>query len=290
MVFKEGEWYNFRIINQIDIPDKGNQFVLQHSSGRRILLPADNYVKYNLVIGSIIDCRVDKINCTGQIYMEPKHPYYAIGDVYPFKILSINDKDKLIEVEDILGEKIEVFSNNFINRNIDEIPLKVISIKKGKPQLAIPSLNINNIVDIDLNSSVLAYVDDMVTVYNESYYKLSILSKHIGLLKVKHYSCYGFNVGDNLECKYIGTYPDGTLKLEPINPNYYLDEIYQFKIEDFEEIAGIEEDSVIIAEVLDVNQKKCGVKLPDSNYSKGQIINCKVVGYRKGRPQLEIVL
>ena len=85
MVFKEGEWYNFKIINQIDIPDKGNQFVLQHTSGRKILLPADNYVKYNFAIGSSIDCRVDKINCTGQIFMEPKHPFYTIGDVYTFK-------------------------------------------------------------------------------------------------------------------------------------------------------------------------------------------------------------
>ena len=97
-------------------------------------------------------------------------------------------------------------------------------------------------------------------------------------------------MGDNIECKCIGIYPDGTLKLEPINPHYKIDEIYQFRIEDLEEVADIEKDSVIIAEVLDVNQKKCGVKLPDTNYSRDQIINCKVVGYRKGRPQLEIVL
>lgn len=289
MVFKEGEWYNFRIINQIDIPDKGNQFVLQHTSGRKILLPADNYVKYNLRIGSIIDCRVDKINCTGQIFMEPKHPYYTIGNVYTFKILAINDKDKLIEVEDILGEKIEVFSNNFINSDIDEIPLKVINIKKGKPQLALSTVNENNI-GIDLGTSVLAFVDAIVVINNENFYRLSILSKYISLLKVRHYSCYGFNVGDNIECKYIGIYPDGTLKLEPINPHYKIGEIYQFKIEDFEEVTDIENDSVVIAEVLDINQKKCGVKLLNTNYSRGQIINCKVVGYRKGRPQLEIVL
>ena len=110
------------------------------------------------------------------------------------------------------------------------------------------------------------------------------------MLKLKHYSSYGFNVGDNIECKYIEIYPDGTLKLEPINPFYKIGEIYQFKIEDFDKVTDIENDSVIIAEVLDVTQKKCGVKLPDANYKKGQIVNCKVVGYRKGRPQLEIVL
>lgn len=289
MVFKEGEWYNFKIIKQIDIPDKGNQLVLQHSSGRKILLKADNYVKYDLTIGSSIDCRVDKINCTGQIFMEPKHPYYSIGDVYTFKILAINDKDNLIEVGDVLGNKIEVFSNNFIDSAINEISLKVINIKKGKPQLAIPKLNENNI-DIDFGSSVLAYVDAMVVINNENYYRLSALSKYVSLLKVKHYSSYGFKVGDNIECKYVGIHPDGTLKLEPINPHYKIDEIYQFRIEDFEEVTDIENDSIIIAEVLDVNQKKCGVKLPDTNYSRDQIINCKVVGYRKGRPQLEIVL
>lgn len=288
MVFKEGEWYNFKIINQIDIPDKGNQFVLQHTSGRKILLPADNYVKYNLTIGSRIDCRVDKINCTGQIFMEPKHPFYTIGDVYTFKILAINHNDKIIEVEDVLGNKIQAFSHKFIDSNIDEIPLRVINIKKGKPLVTLPA-NENNI-DIDFGASVLTYVDAMVVINNENYYRLSVFSKYISLLKFKHYSSYGFNVGDNIECKYIGIYPDGTLKLEPINPHYKIGEMYQFKIEDFEEVTDIESDSVIIAEVLDINQKKCGVKLPNTNFSRGQIINCKVIGYRKGRPQLEIVL
>ena len=145
-------------------------------------------------------------------------------------------------------------------------------------------------VDIDFGASVLAYVDAMVVINNENYYRLSALSKYVSLLKFKHYSSYGFNVGDNIECKYIGIYPDGTLKLEPINPHYKIGEIYQFKIEDFEEVTDIENDSVIIAEVMDINQKKCGVKLPNTNYYRGQIINCKVIGYRKGRPQLEIVL
>jgi hypothetical protein len=221
--------------------------------------------------------------------MEPKHPYYSIGDVYTFKILAINDKDKLIVVGDVLGNKIEVFSNNFNDMSISEISLKVINIKKGKPQLALPTLNENNI-DIDFGASVLALVDTQVVINNDNYYILSALSKYVSLLKVKHYSSYGFNVGDNLECKYVGIHPDGTLKLEPINPHYKIDEIYQFKIEDFEVVADIENDSLIIAEVLDVNHKKCGVKLPNVKYSKGQIINCKVVGYRKGRPQLEIVL
>ncbi len=288
MVFKEGEWYNFKIINQIDIPDKGDQFVLQHTSGRKILLPADNYVKYNLTIGSSIDCRVDKINCTGQIFMEPKHPFYIIGNVYSFKILAINHNDKIIEVEDFFGNKIQAFSYKFIDSNIDEIPLRVINIKKGKPLVALPA-NDNNI-EIDFGASVLAYVDAMVVINNENYYRLSALSKYDSLLKLKHYSSYGFNVGDDIECKYIGIYPDGTLKLEPINPHYKIGEIYRFKIEGFEEVTDIENDLVIIAEVQDINQKKCGVKLPDSNYSRGQIINCKVIGYRKGRPQLEIVL
>ncbi len=290
MVFKEGEWYNFKIINQIDIPDKGNQFLLQHISGRKILLPADNYVKYNLTIGSSIDCRVDKINCTGQIFMEPKHPFYTIGNVYTLKILAINEKYKTIEVEDALVNNIEVYSNNSVDKDICEIPLKVINIKKGKPVLVLPRLNDNAINDINIGTMISACVEDIVIINDESYYSLKVLSKYVSLLKVKHYSSYGFNLGDNIDCEYIGVYPDGTLKLEPINPRYKIGEVYQFKIEDFEEITDIENDSVIIAEVLDINQKKCGVKLPNTNYSKGQRINCKVVGYRKGRPQLEIVL
>jgi hypothetical protein len=133
--------------------------------------------------------------------MEPKHPFYIIGNVYSFKILAINHNDKIIEVEDFFGNKIQAFSYKFIDSNIDEIPLRVTNIKKGKPLVALPA-NDNNI-EIDFGASVLAYVDAMVVINNENYYRLSALSKYVSLLKLKHYNSYGFNVGDDIECKYL---------------------------------------------------------------------------------------
>lgn len=288
MIFREGEWYDFKITNQTEVPDKGFHYVLQHTSGRKILLLMDNYVKYNLRIGSSIECRVDKINCTGQIFMEPKHPFYNIGESYKFKILTNSPLESHIEVEDLLGNRIQVYLPQNIKTDKDELILKVINTKKGKPVLALPNISTNCDENIEVDGSICALISEIFTLNGEEFFKLKINNDCFGLLKVKHYKGYGFKVGGIVSCKYLGSNPDGSAKIEPINPNYTIGDIYKFKVEGFQEITDIENDTVIIAEVLDVSNRKCGVKLPNKVYLKGQTINCKVTGYRKGRPQLEI--
>ena len=54
MKFEVGSWYFFKIEKVSDIPEKGIHYVLQHESGRKMLLNAQYYVKYDFVIGQTI--------------------------------------------------------------------------------------------------------------------------------------------------------------------------------------------------------------------------------------------
>lgn len=141
-IFFEGEWLPFKIHNLVQLQDDAWYFVLQDINGLKHFLPAENYKSYGFKTGDEITCKIDKINCTGRIYLEPKHPCYREGENYYFDVLNDaipHQKDVWI-LRDILGNNIEVTVNSIINIDIKEekkVRCIVKSIKKGRPILDI---------------------------------------------------------------------------------------------------------------------------------------------------------
>lgn len=85
-VFEEGKDYPFTVRNTIILPDN-EYIVIEHRDGRKFMITKKYYsVIYDLVPGKEIFCRVDKINCNGQIFFEPHHPYYTPGVMADFEI------------------------------------------------------------------------------------------------------------------------------------------------------------------------------------------------------------
>ena len=78
--FKVGESYSFQIFKTVDISNE-EFYMLLDPNGNKYLLPAINYKPYNFKIGEWIKCRIDKINCTGKMYIEPNHPVYKENTV-----------------------------------------------------------------------------------------------------------------------------------------------------------------------------------------------------------------
>ena len=82
------------------------------------------------------------INCTGRIFLEPRHPFYNEGETYLFDVVKypdVNDPQNII-ISEIFGNTIKVpLSMNVISEVNAEIKLRCIvkSIKKGIPILEI---------------------------------------------------------------------------------------------------------------------------------------------------------
>lgn len=141
----EGKEYNFTIQNKISLPDDDNYYVLLDPFGKKHLLPLIYYSDYNLKIGTSISCNVDKINCTGRIFLEPKHPFYIAGEIYEFdflfvdKILDKEEKSTWVAVfKDVFGKKVyaPVLNHQMdINFSASKLKCKVEKLKKGKPYL-----------------------------------------------------------------------------------------------------------------------------------------------------------
>ncbi len=297
MKFEIGSWYFFRIEKVSVIPEKGTHYVLYHESGRKMLLNAQYYVKYNFRIGQTIECRVDKVNCTGQVFIEPRHPVYNESSIYRFKKLAIHknaDKTFNLLVKDTFDNKIEVyFSKKYEITDDNYVSLKVDRIKKGLLSLVLP---IAHEIESSINYSetVILKVIAIVSENSEDYYSLlDNIGKTISRLKVKHYSHYGLKVGNNCQCKILGYNTKGLMLVEPDNPWYKIGDSYFFKINTIESYVSLNGVEVINAIVLDEANNKCGVVigLEQMKLIENQTeVKCKVIGFRKGRPQLEIDL
>ena len=68
---KEGDVLNFIIRNKILLQDNQDYFILEDPFGQKHFIEASLYSGYELHTGQVIDCLVDRINCTGRIFLEP---------------------------------------------------------------------------------------------------------------------------------------------------------------------------------------------------------------------------
>ncbi|MDI3527265.1 MAG: hypothetical protein PWR03_1448 [Tenuifilum sp.] len=293
-MFKEGEWYNFTVEKFIQLPNS-NSYLLVHESGKRLLLPAEYYVKYNIVVGAQIRCRVDKINCTGQIFLEPEHPFYEIGKSYNFEIV----EEQSTPIKGITNVVVrDVFSNNltllvpsksFDSRLTASSVFTVVNIKKGLPILSFPaSKHQCKHKAADSKMVEMTLVGTML-IQGEEYYVLQTETECFSLLKVKHYKHYNLVKNEVVRATFRGYSDNGFLKVDPVHPYYQLGKTYDFIVKGVENGLNFDEGyNKSIAVVYDKFGMKCGVKI-DNAVAIGENIKCRVVGYRKGRPQLEVV-
>jgi hypothetical protein len=104
-------------------------------------MPAVYYEAYGFKPGDEIVCKIDRINCTGRIFLEPKHPVYNEGIIYTFDVLGFyeNNTEQILNVKDWTGNVIEVKVGGTLKlvKSVNRVQCLVKSIKKGKPVLEI---------------------------------------------------------------------------------------------------------------------------------------------------------
>lgn len=131
-----GEWYPFRILNLIQLQDEAFYYVLQDVNGLKHFLPSELYQAYGFKVGDVINCKIDAINCTGRIFLEPQNPVYTEGKTYWFELIhsSENEKFSSILVLDLMGNRIQVPVCNINIHDLLEqkkISCRVQNIRKG---------------------------------------------------------------------------------------------------------------------------------------------------------------
>jgi len=149
MKIEEGKEFSFTIEKLITLPD-GQYFIILAEYEQKYLLPAQYYLEYGFQIGQKIICRIDRINCNGKVFFEPRHPIYSIGDKDVFLLKEKEERIKhktkekylVIKAESANTKRaiIDIELQNDIYSQGKKYNCAVIKIKKGEVILKVISI------------------------------------------------------------------------------------------------------------------------------------------------------
>ncbi len=299
--FNEGEDYLFKVTGYTEIPGTNESFfILTNPFGGKHLLKAIHYAHYNLKIDQEINCKIDKINCSGKIYLEPENPLYKEGKEYNFEFIkiidhinSVGENEKAAVVKDQFGEEIicSLPKDCQLSSNIKNLQCKVLRIKKGELFLSVPESK-SHINKLKIGEKYWFIVSDIKSLENNvDHYILKDDKENLYSLKKDMYQHYGFQTGQKIECTVTKYNTDGHLKIEPVHPYYTIGEIYSFKylktIHEMDPL-GNHENVLIVEDIFGV-ETKVRSQYISSKYQPKEKINCKVDGIRKGKAILSLI-
>ncbi|MEI7595575.1 MAG: hypothetical protein WCK02_07500 [Bacteroidota bacterium] len=293
----EHEWYPFKVLKEIDFPDGESMFVLEDPNGYKHLLRQDYYKHYQIKPEQYINCRIDKINCSGRIFLEPEHPIYKEGESYSFNFIakkiilnSLNKEEQIIVVSDIFNQEIILPDTNFQSYS-DKIECIVENIKKGKLMLSVKDAKqrITGLKEGDWFESI---IDRVITnTEKEEFYVIVDNQNNEFLLKKKYYANYKYSIGNMISCRITKIRSQFDYVVEPKNPYYEIGSIYDFKIE-FKEIVDtyFHEKSYFLV-FSDIFGIECRSEVEEQyyeNFQVGETVRCSVVKIKKSKLVLKL--
>lgn len=294
---KEYEWYNFKIHKEISISEDESYYIITDPNEYKHLLVKDYYLNYDFKIGDVVPCRIDKINCSGKIYLEPEHPFYKEGNVYDFPIKErksifniLHEKVDVVVVSDCYNHDIEVAADG-ISEVDKTINCVVTQIKKGKLFIS-PTKGIKAIHGLKEGDWFFANISERFTAENgHDYYILRDKSNHIFYLETTYYENYNLQIGENIYCKIVKIRSHWDYVLEPKNPHYVEGNSYDFVINSKQIDLNYKGENVYLFVIHDFFDIPANVEASEQEYaskSVGETINCKVDRIKKSKLLLSI--
>lgn len=234
---EEGKYYSFKISGSVILPDGSECYILTDINRVKHLLYKDYYHKYNMKLNQEILCRIDKINCTGKIYIEPEHPFYKLGNSYKFKFSHYTE----LENSEGIMESLAVLKNgqdDDIYLAADEIekvlkPGEVLEaiverLKKGRVYISVGA-SVNDYTGLETGKKYrFTIMDQVAAAGNYTYFVIKDDNGKDFRIRKKFYDKYGMKIGDQITCELMET--DHQVFLEPQHPFYEIGFNYHFKI------------------------------------------------------------
>jgi hypothetical protein len=299
--FEEGKTYKFVVNGKVLLPPDDEEFLILLSHfGSRHLLQYQPYKDYGLKKGDEVNCRVDKISCSGKMYLEPEHISYKEGSVYSFKnlgfeeILNSEEKaERFLRVEDVNGQTTFVNIGELSPRDFPETVLcRVDRIKKGKLYLSLAQTS-PLVSRLEKGRTYEFLVTGLVTLAeDEEYYVLLDEFEELHYLRHKYFTDYGIETGDTIRCYVLNQPRLFRHYLEPEHPFYRIGARYDFFVSGTEVHTDEFGGEVIKLIVKDGSDKEYFAgcddyldKLPEA----GTTVKCLVEGIRMSKLLLKCV-
>jgi hypothetical protein len=289
----EGEEYIFSVEKLISLPDESKHFVLQGPDRKKYLLPEKYYTNYGIKTSEEIICKVDRINCKGQVFLEPGNPWYKEGHKYQFVADSFEERTdnwgirkKIIVVLDRWGNKV-----NFVSPANDPLPEKgsvlnlvVERISKGKIYLIKTSRALND-QNLKLGRSYEFTIERIEKGLDDSDHFIirDPFDNHHAIMK-HYYDGYGLKLNSTFRGRIVKFNKNGERTIEPENPFYKISDRLILKI------TGCTKNILDNTWTLNLTDK-LGFEhnLSVRSLPAGQSVECRVIMIRKGKPLLKLL-
>ncbi len=298
---EEGRTYPFQILNIVSLGPEDDWFVMQDPNGYKILVPQGFYKSYGFNPGQKIRCRVDKINCNGRMFLEPLHPHYKEGEVYPFDVLCkgrrvniIGQEEYYFMVKDVYGNqwKIRTCSEKLWANPPEKLHCLLLRIKKGELFLVIHDEEIKNPDQAIGTTHLFTITDERMNPDDGAcYYILEDYNGNKHLLKKKYYIHYGLKKGQKIRCRADRFDAEGYLSLEPEHPCYATGKQYAFPVDRLEELVFTDGCRQKVLVLLDCHQEEVKVYVDEDAALKHSLrpsVKARVKRIQKSRLDLEI--
>ncbi len=233
----EGEWYSLKILKLIEFENEWF-YLLETPFKTRITIPAEPYKNYSFTIGEEIRCKVDKVSCSGKIYLEPEHPFYKAGFIYSFEFA------KIIEVDSLYGGKITISYykdklNNLIEipiwippKNIENpIDLKILRIKKAQI-IAFPTQSPYITEYSDNQELELTFFEKFINQYGEIEYIVFDQYGGWNIIPAKYFSTIEIPKNSKLNAIAVKHPTNSYFYIQPEHPIYKNGNAYPFVVTD----------------------------------------------------------
>jgi len=301
----EGETYGFRIKKMISLGHGEDYFMMIDPMGYKILMPATYYQRYGFEAGQSIECRVDKVNCNGRIFLEPRHPHYTEGKVYSFEVIEsgsnvniLDETEWFYRVRDKLGYEwtVPAGAGQADGECPSHVECLIERIKKGRPHLYLHGEKQN---DTHLAAGAI-FLFEVIGERTDpanglTYYILKLLNSQGKQYKLrkKYYVHYGFRKGKRIRCRVLSHRVNTGLFLEPEHPCYNTGEIIDIELDRIEKLLFTDGSHQMALVFRDCFGEDVKVHVDDSlaaRYNGVRRARVKVVDIYKSRPELEVIL
>lgn len=291
MKLKEGKRYDFLIEKELTVGNN-DYYLLRGPAGGKYLLPQKHYSDYGIELKSSLNCRVDRINCRGEVFLEPANPFYEEGKEYDFKIsgrdIRVNDKGELTPVlvlEAKYGNELIIPLNeaglNDTGKE-DYIRLPVKRINKGRLILTCGSEKPEGERVEEGRIYEFFIYDKKKGLDGREYYLIRDTDNLHHILPVSYYSYYGLGTGKSFRGRFIKYQDGGKYKIEPLNPYYKPGEVYEFELVSVSSKADGQGKILVLT---DNHGLKHEVHVPEG-YEAVKKLHFRVEKIRKGWPLL----
>ncbi len=284
-MIREGDVIDVKIIKEILLPN-GKNALLGKFEQRLYILDKKQFGNHEIAVDETIECHVDKINCSGKVFLSPNKTRSLIGSIEKYKILKIQT------VEDTLGNAKYLLHLTSSSATKTQHITYILPTKKSQ-KYTIRAIEKSKYVLEPINSTACNYTYESeikvriiykTAIQNHGdYYIVEDCFKRKHIISYSKYRHYNLSIGDTLKCRIRGFDKQYNLKLEPTNPKYKLGKVYTFETIGFTDSTNESGNPIKILSVKDcLGMEATIVQLP-SNYKLEKTIRAKVYRINNGR-------